>query len=33
VFVLFDDDSAGELSAEWFDVHAVLPMGVVPVTF
>jgi hypothetical protein len=33
VFVLFNDDDANESAADWFDVHAVLPTSVVPVTF
>jgi hypothetical protein len=34
VFVLFDDDRAnGDASADWFDVHAVLPTSVVSFTF
>ncbi|AXH49375.1 hypothetical protein HWB76_gp025 [Streptomyces phage Blueeyedbeauty] len=33
VFVLFDGDDSAESSAGWFDVHSVLPTGIVAVTF
>ncbi|UUG69553.1 hypothetical protein SEA_SHAM_253 [Streptomyces phage Sham] len=33
VFVLFDGDDSAESSADWFDVHAVLPTGMVAGTF
>lgn len=33
VFVLFNDDDVNESSAGWFDVHAVLPTGVINGSF
>jgi len=33
VFVLFDDNRPTESDAAWFDVSAVLPTGMVTVTF